>query len=89
MSNYEDNNNNNKVISSAEFQTVFFKAEDILNTLIKFLGTEEYEMMFESIDNTTEESTFKTGLMLAPSIIYAYCRKFYGKSVPKEEKEND
>lgn len=88
MSDYENNNNNNLIGTSSELQTVFFKAEDILNTLIKFLGTEEYEMMFESIENTTEESTFKAGLMLAPSIIYAHCRKFYGKSVSKE-KEND
>lgn len=81
---------NDNTIRSLEFQTVFFKAEDILNTLIKFLGTEEYEMMFESIDSTTEESTFKAGLMLAPSIIFANCRKFYGKpAIPTEEKEND
>lgn len=82
--------NGNLIGTSSELQTVFFKAEDILNTLIKFLGTEEYEMMFESIENTTEESTFKAGLMLAPSIIYAHCRKFYGKpTIPTKEEEND
>lgn len=83
---------NGKIGTNSEMQNVFFKAEDILNTLIKFLGTEEYEMMFESIENTTEESTFKAGLMLAPSIIYAYCRKFYGSkatSESPEEKKND
>jgi len=89
MTDYKNNNNNN-LIGGSECQIVFFKAEDILNTLIKFLGTEEYEMMFESIENTTEESTFKAGLMLAPSIIFAHCRKFYGKpAIPTEEKEND
>lgn len=71
-----------KIGAPDDVQVVFFETGDILNALLQFLGTEDFKKMVSSIDNTTKESVFKAGLMLAPSIIFAYCRKFYGTPVP-------
>lgn len=71
-----------KLIRSKENERTFFEAEDMFNTLIQFLRTENYKKMVESVDTTTVESAFRSGMMMAPSIIYANCRKFHGVPVP-------
>lgn len=79
-----------KKIECREGEVTFFKAEDIFNTLIQFIDTDNYKKMVEATasgDNATKESSFRAGMMLAPSVIYAYCKKLHGYPAPIPDKE--
>ena len=79
-----------KKIGCCKGEVTFFKAEDIFNTLIQFIDTDNYKKMVEATasgDNATKESSFRAGMMLAPSVIYAYCKKLHGYPAPIPDKE--
>lgn len=85
-----DNIQKIKKIGCCEGEVTFFKAEDIFNTIIQFIETDTYKKMVEATasgHNATKESSFKAGMMLAPSVIFAYCKKLHGSPAPIPDKE--
>ena len=81
---------NIKKIGCCEGEVTFFEAQDIFNTLLQFIDTDNYKQMVEATasgDNATKESSFKAGMMLAPSIIFAYCEKLHGRPAPIPDKK--
>lgn len=58
-------------------ERIYFEAGDVVDTLIKFIGTDDYKTMLECTYGTDKESGFRAGLMMVPSILMTKCRKFY------------
>lgn len=64
--------------------TMFFTIDDILDTLLKFLDTDNFKTMVRCVDGSSKEATFRAGIMMVPSILCAYGRKYY-LNIPKND----
>lgn len=57
---------------------VLIGIEDAADVILNFIGTNEYEKILSSINNSSSpvESGFNAGLSIAVSLITAKCRKY-------------
>jgi len=57
---------------------------DMINSIFKFLKSENYSTMVEAINGTTKEDGFRGAMFIFPSIMLHYCDVIYTKD--KEDK---
>lgn len=64
---------------------IFVEVGDIANTLVSFIGCDDYNRIFNSTNGSTKEDGFKSAFMVIPLIIMANCQKYVVKSEPPKE----
>lgn len=66
---------------------IFIDIGDVANSLVDFIGSDDYNRILNSTYGSTKEDGFKSALMIAPLIILSNCKKYMSKSGKSEKQE--
>lgn len=57
----------------------YIEIDDMINTMFKFLKSENYSKMVEAVNGNTKEDGFRGAMFTLPAVMLHYCNVVYIK----------